>query len=276
MKRLHSTPSGFWLVLGLGLGIAGCPDSDPDDPPVGIARVDGQLTVDGEGLAGVTISFRDEMDMTVVKNVVTQAGGVYSTTLSAPGNWSASASYSLGDCPVRSVVAQEFDELSVDFPCTSEEVDVGITYTPLQNDCGQPTRDPFEVAAVASAEVEDDVLELDFSFDDGPEPIVVSGILDLESGAYTGESPSIAFEGGSGREVWNLVLDPDGTFEGTIEAEYTFVNPSNSDERFECTEDLEVAGEPLCGNGFPDRGEGCDDGNRESGDGCSRTCEVEF
>lgn len=214
--------------------------------------------------------------MSALEQVVTQDGGVYSATLGAPGNWQASARYSLGDCPVRSVVTREYDELSVDFPCTSKEVDVGITYTPVQNDCGQPNRDPFEVSAVASAEVEDDVLQLDFSFDDGPEPIVVSGILDLESGAYTGESPSIAFEGGSGRELWELVLDPDGTFEGTIEAEYTFVNPSNSDERLECREDLEVAGEPLCGNGAPDAEEECDDGNRESGDGCSRTCELEM
>lgn len=31
----------------------------------------------------------------------------------------------------------------------------------------------------------------------------------------------------------------------------------------------------LCGNGLPDSGEGCDDGNSKSGDGCSNLCVVE-
>lgn len=30
-----------------------------------------------------------------------------------------------------------------------------------------------------------------------------------------------------------------------------------------------------CGNGRLDTGEGCDDGNRNSSDGCSSTCQVE-
>lgn len=30
-----------------------------------------------------------------------------------------------------------------------------------------------------------------------------------------------------------------------------------------------------CGNGLPDAGEKCDDGNSNSGDGCSRECQVE-
>ena len=276
MRRFWRAPSGAWFLLCLIPAIPGCPTGDPETPPPGTASVEGQLTVDGKGLAGVTISFRDTMDMTVFEEVVTQAGGVYSATLGAPGSWSASARYSLGDCPVRRVDTQEYDELSVNFPCTSEEVDIGITYTPVQNDCGQPNRDPFQVSAVAVAEVEEDRLRLEFFFDDGPEPIVVSGILDLESGAYSGESPSIAFEGGSGREIWELVLDQDLTFEGTILAQYSFDNPNNPDEQFACTEDLDVSGEPLCGNGAPDVGEECDDGNREGGDGCSPSCEVEM
>ncbi|MCX7807345.1 MAG: hypothetical protein N2515_01945, partial [Deltaproteobacteria bacterium] len=33
--------------------------------------------------------------------------------------------------------------------------------------------------------------------------------------------------------------------------------------------------EPRCGNGVLEPGEGCDDGNRRDGDGCSRYCEIE-
>jgi cysteine-rich repeat protein len=32
---------------------------------------------------------------------------------------------------------------------------------------------------------------------------------------------------------------------------------------------------PRCGNGWTEAGEACDDGNRENGDGCSATCQVE-
>lgn len=31
----------------------------------------------------------------------------------------------------------------------------------------------------------------------------------------------------------------------------------------------------TCGNGILDAGEGCDDGNTHSGDGCSRECVIE-
>ncbi len=39
--------------------------------------------------------------------------------------------------------------------------------------------------------------------------------------------------------------------------------------------DLPEVGPATCGNGKLDRGEGCDDGNTSSGDGCSRCCQLE-
>lgn len=103
---------------------AGCPANESELPPAGPARVDGQLTVDGVGIAVVTISFRDTANMNV-ETVVTQDRGLYTTTLGAPGSWLGSVQYGPGDCPARSIFPQECDELSVHFPCVSRDVDIG-------------------------------------------------------------------------------------------------------------------------------------------------------
>lgn len=42
------------------------------------------------------------------------------------------------------------------------------------------------------------------------------------------------------------------------------------------TWDFCIRAGPPCGNGQPDFGEACDDGNRNNGDGCSSTCQVEY
>jgi cysteine-rich repeat protein len=41
------------------------------------------------------------------------------------------------------------------------------------------------------------------------------------------------------------------------------------------TDNYKVRSEPSCGDGTVDEGEECDDGNEQSGDGCSATCERE-
>jgi hypothetical protein len=121
-----------------------------------------------------------------------------------------------------------------------------VEYTPVENDCGLPVRDTFSGEADVAAGVVGEEVVLEMRFDDGPEPITVEGVFDVASG----ETPWIDFEGGSGRELWDLLLDyrvGDTTqspalpiFEGVVTAEYMFDDPDNPGMTFDCEERLDV------------------------------------
>ena len=70
---------------------------------------------------------------------------------------------------------------------------------------------------------------------------------------------------------------------GKILAPYSLDDHNNPGETLDCSETLDVSVDytmttprPLCGDGEPDSGEECDDGNRTNGDGCSAECRVEW
>lgn len=74
--------------------------------------------------------------------------------------------------------------------------------------------------------------------------------------------------------IGGLIVPPVGT--GYLPPSSTSALNDELDE-FNNTSDDNCAGDtPRCGDGELDMGEGCDDGNTMSGDGCSATCEVEF
>lgn len=66
------------------------------------------------------------------------------------------------------------------------------------------------------------------------------------------------------------------TSECTLDSRFTLKSsiPADTLSQFIC-EDTCCKGPPRCGDGFKAAGEQCDDGNNTSGDGCSKSCNLE-
>src|SRR5262249_4243022 len=100
-----------------------------------------------------------------------------------------------------------------------------------------------------------------------------SGTIDASSGALTLSIPNVS--GCAAPTVITATAAPDGlTFSGTFTAEQHACSFGCM-----CCFCLDASGgitaERLCGNGVPDPGEQCDDGNGTDGDCCSSTCQFE-
>lgn len=293
----------FALALfALAGSIYGCVQAEEDEETVETISVSGRVTNDGRPVVGAEVLFK-EIDTSLLdveqvespqdQTVTTVEGGIFNADIPVDLEWEVGVF--LGDalCPTEYLDSDSSEPPTgeVNLPCVSGDGKVRVTYTPVENDCGLPTRDAFSAEADAATRVEDDSLLIAWTFTDGPEPITVEGIYDAESGTFIGQTPEIDFEGGTGQELWGLDLDFQATvatplpeepsFDGEVDAQYAFDNPDAPGETIDCSERLEVRVEytettpPVCGNGAPDAGEECDDGNRENGDGCSSTCRVE-
>jgi len=76
-------------------------------------------------------------------------------------------------------------------------------------------------------------------------------------------------------DIWmngDLIFREAGSFQS---GRFGFYNYSQPQVRYADFTVTDIDADALCGDGYLDVGEECDDGNREDGDGCSSTCRLE-
>jgi cysteine-rich repeat protein len=285
------------VLLALAGSINGCLQADEDEETVETISVSGRVTRDGRPVVGTVVLLKEilldpgQVEPPQDQTATTVGGGIFNADIPVDLKWEVGVLFPNGLCPTEYLDSSEPPTREVNLPCVSGDGKVRVTYTPVENDCGLPTRDEFSAEADAATRVEEDSLLLAWTFTDGPEPITVEGVYDAESGTFIGQTPEIAFEGGTGQEYWDIEIDFEATvttplpeepsFDGEVDVQYAFDNPDAPGETLDCIERLEVRVEytettaPTCGDGAPDPDEECDDGNRENGDGCSSTCRIE-
>ncbi|WP_342379818.1 Ig-like domain-containing protein [Myxococcus stipitatus] len=126
---------------------------------------------------------------------------------------------------------------------------VSVTVTPV-NDA--------PVAASASVTV---------SFNTSTPITLVATDIEGDALTYTATAPAHGTLSGTGAQ---LLYTPEADFQGADQ--FTFVANDGAADSNTATITITVRGPPVCGDGYLDSGEVCDDGNRTAGDGCRADC----
>ncbi|AGC43165.1 hypothetical protein MYSTI_01833 [Myxococcus stipitatus DSM 14675] len=126
---------------------------------------------------------------------------------------------------------------------------VSVTVTPV-NDA--------PVASSASVTV---------SFNTSTPITLVATDVDGDALTYTATAPAHGTLSGTGAQ---LLYTPNVDFQGVDQ--FTFVANDGAADSNTATLTITVRGPPVCGDGYLDSGEVCDDGNRAAGDGCRADC----
>ncbi|QSQ17670.1 Ig-like domain-containing protein [Myxococcus landrumensis] len=126
---------------------------------------------------------------------------------------------------------------------------VSVTVTPV-NDA--------PVAASASVTV---------SFNTSTPITLVATDVEGDALTYTATAPAHGTLSGTGAQV---LYTPTADFQGADQ--FTFVANDGAADSNTATITITVRGPPVCGDGYLDSGEVCDDGNRTAGDGCRADC----
>ncbi|ATB50259.1 Ig-like domain-containing protein [Corallococcus macrosporus] len=92
--------------------------------------------------------------------------------------------------------------------------------------------------------------------------------VDGDALTFTATAPTHGTLSGTGAQ---LLYTPNADFQG--EDQFTFEVSDGTLTSNTATVSITVRGPPVCGDGYLDSGEVCDDGNRAAGDGCRADCQ---
>ncbi|MCE9672855.1 Ig-like domain-containing protein [Myxococcus stipitatus] len=177
------------------------------------------------------------------------------------------------------------DVLSYSFTLPSHGVLTGtgasVTYTPNANFVGEDTfqvtvsdgkKQATATVSVTVTPVNDAPVATSASvtvnFNTSTPITLVATDVDGDALVFTATAPAHGTLSGTGAQ---LLYTPATDFQG--EDQFTFTANDGTLTSNTATISITVRGPPVCGDGYLDSGEVCDDGNRVAGDGCRADCQ---
>lgn len=155
-----------------------------------------------------------------------------------------------------------------------------VTYTPNANFAGQDTfqvtvsdgrKQATATVTVTVSPVNDAPVAVSASvtvnFNTSTPITLVATDVEGDALTFTTTAPAHGTLSGTGAQ---LLYTPNADFQG--QDQFTFVANDGALDSNTATISITVRGPPVCGDGYLDSGEVCDDGNRVAGDGCRADC----
>ncbi|MBU8897776.1 tandem-95 repeat protein [Corallococcus sp. M34] len=209
-------------------------------------------------------------------NSAPTVGNVHATTPEdTPVNITLSASDPDGDALTFSYSTPSHGTLALSGSATS------VTYTPNANfngeDLFQVTVSDGKKQAVATVSVTVSPVNdapvassaaVTVNYNTSTPITLVATDVDGDALTFTATAPAHGTLSGTGAQ---LLYTPDADFHGPDQ--FTFTANDGALTSNTATVTLTVRGPPVCGDGYLDPGEVCDDGNRVAGDGCRADCQ---
>ncbi len=202
--RFLSSRAACLLLAGL-LVSTGCKNLERSEllaPEENSGTIRGQVTLDGEPLAGSTLIFRSGEDLISVR---TDEAGSYEITL-LRGEWDIWVGNVPGAaCPSSTVRLHIGEEKNLALDCRSLEGTYDVEYRLSASTC-EASLAPYTVEATAQGQTIGENTQLSFQFPDAPAPI--SGLYYGLTETYAGETPFVDIGNGlTARESWDTAVD---------------------------------------------------------------------